>query len=77
MKPDSTLVQKKCSGTEIGISLIKAAAIMDFCDENDIPMRAATLYGTVRRRYGSSRRISKPQATGSNPRSWMHVWTAI
>ncbi|MCR5168110.1 MAG: endo-1,4-beta-xylanase [Oscillospiraceae bacterium] len=43
MKPDSTLVQKKCSGTEVGVSFIKAAAIMDFCDENDIPMRAHTL----------------------------------
>lgn len=43
MKPDATLVQSKCSGTEIGVSLSRCAAIMDFCVQNNIAMRGHTL----------------------------------
>ncbi len=42
-KPDSTLVQSQCSGTNIGVSLSSCAAIMDFCTENGIAMRGHTL----------------------------------
>ena len=38
-KPDATLVQSQCSGTNIGVSLNSCAAIMDFCVENGIGMR--------------------------------------
>lgn len=38
-KPDATLVQSQCSGTNIGVSLNSAAAIMDFCAKNGIGMR--------------------------------------
>ena len=42
-KPDATLVQSQCSGTEIAVSLSNAAAIMDFCVKNNIAMRGHTL----------------------------------
>ncbi|MDE6424893.1 MAG: endo-1,4-beta-xylanase [Ruminococcus sp.] len=42
MKPDATLVQSQCSGTDIAISLNNAAAIMDFCVQNNIAMRGHT-----------------------------------
>lgn len=42
-KPDATLVQSQCSGTNIGVSLSSAAAIMDFCVQNNIAMRGHTL----------------------------------
>ena len=42
-KPDATLVQSQCSGTNIGVSLQSAAAIMDFCVQNNIAMRGHTL----------------------------------
>ncbi len=38
-KPDATLVQSQCSGTNIGVSLNSCAAIMDFCVKNNIAMR--------------------------------------
>lgn len=38
-KPDATLVQSQCSGTNVGVSLNNAAAIMDFCVQNGIGMR--------------------------------------
>ncbi len=38
-KPDATLVQSQCSGTNIGVSLNSCAAIMDFCVQNGIGMR--------------------------------------
>ena len=43
MKPDATIVQSQCSGTNIGVSLNSAAAIMDFCVRNNIAMRGHTL----------------------------------
>ncbi|MCI8776396.1 MAG: family 43 glycosylhydrolase [Oscillospiraceae bacterium] len=43
MKPDATLVQSQCSGTNIGVSLNNAASIMDFCVQNGIGMRGHTL----------------------------------
>lgn len=43
MKPDATLVQSQCSGTNVGVSLNNAAAIMDFCVKNNIGMRGHTL----------------------------------
>jgi len=43
MKPDATIVQSQCSGTNVGVSLNSAAAIMDFCIQNDIAMRGHTL----------------------------------
>lgn len=43
MKPDATLVQSQCSGTNIGVSLSSAASIMDFCTQNGIAMRGHTL----------------------------------
>lgn len=43
MKPDATLVQSQCSGTEVGVSLSRCAAIMDFCVQNNIAMRGHTL----------------------------------
>ncbi len=43
MKPDATIVQSQCSGTNIGVSLSRAASIMDFCVQNDIAMRGHTL----------------------------------
>ena len=43
MKPDATLVQSQCSGTNVGVSLNNAAAIMDFCIQNNIAMRGHTL----------------------------------
>ena len=43
MKPDATLVQSQCSGTNIAVSLNNAAAIMDFCIQNNIAMRGHTL----------------------------------
>ena len=42
-KPDATLVQSQCSGTNIGVSLNSCAAIMDFCVKNNIAMRGHTL----------------------------------
>lgn len=39
MKPDFTLVQSQCNGTNIGVTLNNAAAIMDFCVQNNIAMR--------------------------------------
>lgn len=42
-KPDATLVQSQCSGTNIGVSLRSAASIMDFCSKNGIGMRGHTL----------------------------------
>lgn len=42
MKPDATLVQSQCSGTNIGVSLNNASAIMDFCVKNNIAMRGHT-----------------------------------
>ncbi len=42
MKPDATLVQSQCSGTNIAVSLNNAAAIMDFCIQNNIAMRGHT-----------------------------------
>ncbi len=41
-KPDSTLVQSQCSGTNIAVSLNNAAAIMDFCAQNNIAVRGHT-----------------------------------
>ncbi len=38
-KPDATLVQSQCNGTNIGVSLNNASAIMDFCSRNGIGMR--------------------------------------
>lgn len=38
-KPDATLVQSQCSGTNIGVSLNQAAAIFDFCIQNNIGAR--------------------------------------
>ncbi len=38
-KPDATLVQSQCNGTNIGVSLNNASAIMDFCVQNGIGMR--------------------------------------
>ena len=43
MKPDATLVQSQCNGTNIGVSLKNAASIMDFCVNNKIAMRGHTL----------------------------------
>lgn len=43
LKPDATLVQSQCSGTNIGVSLNSAASIMDFCTKNNIAMRGHTL----------------------------------
>ena len=42
-KPDATLNQAQCSGTNIGVKLDGAAAIMDFCSKNGIAMRGHTL----------------------------------
>ena len=42
-KPDATLVQSQCSGTNIAVSLNSAASIMDFCVNNNIAMRGHTL----------------------------------
>ena len=42
MKPDATLNRAQCSGTNIGVSLNSAAAIMDFCSQNGISMRGHT-----------------------------------
>ncbi|MBE6862480.1 MAG: carbohydrate-binding protein [Ruminococcus sp.] len=38
-KPDATLVQSQCNGTNIGVSLNSCSAIMDFCVRNGIGMR--------------------------------------
>lgn len=43
MKPDATMVQSQCSGTNIGVSINNAAAIMDFCVQNGIGMRGHVL----------------------------------
>ncbi len=43
MKPDATIVQSQCSGTNVGVSINNAAAIMDFCVQNGIAMRGHTL----------------------------------
>lgn len=43
LKPDATLVQSQCSGTNIGVSLNNSAAIIDFCIQNGIAMRGHTL----------------------------------
>ncbi|MDE5945725.1 MAG: endo-1,4-beta-xylanase, partial [Oscillospiraceae bacterium] len=43
LKPDATLVQSQCSGTNIGVSLNNASAIIDFCVQNNIAMRGHTL----------------------------------
>ena len=42
-KPDATLVQSQCSGTNIGVSLSRCAAIFDFCDKNGLGVRGHTL----------------------------------
>lgn len=42
-KPDATLVQSQCSGTNISVSLSNAAAIFDFCVNNNIAVRGHTL----------------------------------
>ena len=42
-KPDATLVQSQCNGTNIGVSLKNAASIMDFCVNNHLAMRGPTL----------------------------------
>ena len=42
MKPDATLNKSQCSGTNIGVKLDSAAAIMDFCSQNGISMRGHT-----------------------------------
>ena len=42
-KPDATLVQSQCNGTNIGVSLKNAASIMDFCVNNHLAMRGHTL----------------------------------
>ena len=42
MKPDATLVQSQCKGTDIAVSLNNASAIMDFCVQNNIAMRGHT-----------------------------------
>lgn len=41
-KPDATLVQSQCSGTNIAVSLNNAASIMDFCAKNNIAVRGHT-----------------------------------
>ncbi len=38
-KPDATLVQSQCSNSNIGVSLNNAAAIFDFCVQNNIAVR--------------------------------------
>ncbi len=43
MKPDATMVQSQCSGTNIGVTINNAAAIMDFCVQNSIGMRGHVL----------------------------------
>ncbi|MBQ7003425.1 MAG: endo-1,4-beta-xylanase [Oscillospiraceae bacterium] len=43
MKPDATMVQSQCSGTNIGVTINNAAAIMDFCVQNGIGMRGHVL----------------------------------
>lgn len=43
MKPDATMVQSQCSGTNIGVTINSAASIMDFCVQNNIPMRGHVL----------------------------------
>lgn len=43
MKPDATMVQSQCSGTNIGVTINNAAAIMDFCIQNGIGMRGHVL----------------------------------
>lgn len=43
MKPDATMVQSQCSGTNIGVTINSAASIMDFCVQNSIPMRGHVL----------------------------------
>lgn len=42
-KPDATLNQAQCNGTNIAVKLDNAAAIMDFCSKNNIGMRGHTL----------------------------------
>jgi len=42
-KPDATMVQSQCSGTNIAVSINNAASIMDFCVKNNLPMRGHTL----------------------------------
>lgn len=42
LKPDATIVQSQCSGTNVAVSLNNAAAIMDFCVQNNIAMRGHT-----------------------------------
>lgn len=42
-KPDATINQSKCSGTNIGVKLDNAAAIFDFCQKNNIPIRGHAL----------------------------------
>ncbi len=41
-KPDATLNQAQCSGTNIAVKLDSAAAIMDFCVQNNIAVRGHT-----------------------------------
>ncbi len=43
MKPDATMVQSQCSGTNIGVTINNAATIMDFCIQNGIGMRGHVL----------------------------------
>ncbi|MGN0606195.1 MAG: endo-1,4-beta-xylanase, partial [Oscillospiraceae bacterium] len=42
-KPDATLNQSQCNGTNIGVKLDSAAAIFDFCIKNNIAVRGHTL----------------------------------
>lgn len=42
MKPDSTLNQGACSGTNVGVSLSSASRILDFCIQNNIAVRGHT-----------------------------------
>ena len=43
MKPDAMIVQSQCSGTEVAVSLSRAASIMDFCAQNGIGIRGHVL----------------------------------
>lgn len=42
-KPDATLDRSRCNGTDIGVKLDAAAAIFDFCVQNNIAVRGHTL----------------------------------
>lgn len=43
LKPDSVLVQSQCEGDNIGVSIDKAAPILDFCVNNNIALRGHVL----------------------------------